>query len=82
MKVSELRKMSDKELEEYLQRFMGDNACSKCGEYVEPTEKRHIYIGRYGAGYGQRNRKLCTLCEKRYLDLLNYLDVPDIDWRN
>lgn len=79
MKLSELRKMNDKQLEQYIQRISNGNVCNKCGEYVEPRQKRNIYIGIYN-GRCQQQRKLCSLCNDCYISMLDYLGVSDINW--
>lgn len=79
MKISELRKMSDKELEQYIKRISNGNICNKCGEFVSPDEKKNIYINIYGER-GTMQRKLCSLCNDCYVDMLDYLGVSDINW--
>lgn len=81
MKIAEIRKMSDEELEKYIRQISNDSLCAKCGEYTEPREKYHIYISRYMKGSVQTQRKLCFLCKKCYKKMLSDLEVPDIDWR-
>lgn len=80
MKLSEIRKMSDEELEKYIRQISNDSLCHKCGDFTEPIDKYHVYIGRYG-GHGQAQRKLCFLCEDCYKGMIEYLGVPNIDWR-
>ena len=84
MKLSEIRKMNDNELKAFLMRMQNGNYfCSKCGQYVHPHEKVNIYINRYGVGKyhcGTIQRKLCSLCNDCYTDMLDYLGVQDINW--
>ena len=80
MKLSEIRKMNDNELKAFLMRMQNGNIfCSKCGQCVHPHEKTNIYINRYGE-HGQKQRKLCSLCNDCYTDMLDYLGVQDINW--
>lgn len=80
MKLSEIRKMNDDELKAFLMRMQNGNYfCSKCGQCVHPYEKTNIYINKYGER-GTIQRKLCSLCNDCYTDMLDYLGVQDINW--
>lgn len=80
MKLSEIRNMNDSELKAFLMRMQNSDCfCNKCGEYVNPHEKKNIYINIFDAK-GQRQRKLCSLCNNCYVDMLDYLGVSDINW--
>ena len=80
MELSEIRKMNDNELKAFLMRMQNGNYfCNKCGQCVHPHEKANIYINRYGKR-GQTQRKLCSLCNDCYVDMLDYLGVSDINW--
>lgn len=85
MNLDEIRNMSDEDL----RRFMNDISqrnntfCSRCGNVVSVQEKRNVNISVYDKNaYGQKARKLCSLCMNCYVDMLDYLGVSDIDWKN
>lgn len=52
--------------------------CVRCGEVVGYADRRTINVGIYDRHIGQRVKKLCTLCEGCYSDLLDYLGVCDV----
>ena len=52
--------------------------CVKCGSIVGYADRKTINVSVYGRN-GQKSKKLCTLCSDCYIDLLDYLGVPDVD---
>ena len=54
--------------------------CVKCGAIVGYADRKTINVGIYDRRIGQRVKKLCTLCNDCYSDLLDYLCVPDVDF--
>lgn len=81
MKLSEIREMNDNELKAFLMRMQNGNTfCAKCGQYVATNEKSNIYINRNNYLNGIKQRKLCSLCNDCYTDMLDYLGVQDINW--
>ena len=80
MQLSDIRKMNDGELKAFLMRMQNGNSfCSKCGQYVETYAKKNIYINING-DRGIRQRKLCSICNDCYSDMLDFLGVSDINW--
>jgi hypothetical protein len=53
--------------------------CVKCGAVVGYADRKTINVSIYGRK-GQKSKKLCTLCNECYSDLLDYLCVADVDW--
>jgi len=81
MKLSEIRKMNDNELKAFLMRMQNGNSfCAKCGEYVNTQSKKNVYINTNDYIKGIRQRKLCSICNNCYVDMLDYLGVQDIGW--
>lgn len=76
MNLSDIRKMSDKELNSFLIKAQSENRriCSRCHEFI--LEKRTISVRK-----DYTTRTLCILCENCYTDLLDYLAINDVDWR-
>ena len=80
MQLSEIRKMNDNELKAFLMRMQNGNSfCAKCGQYVGTREKKNIYINAT-IEFGIKQRKLCSICNDCYSDMLDYLGVSDINW--
>lgn len=52
--------------------------CVKCGDIVGYADRKTINVSVYGRK-GQKQKKLCTLCNNCYSDLLDYLSVCDVD---
>lgn len=80
-----LRDKTDKEKLEWLEKLSHcPNArtpfCVKCGDIVGYADRKNINVGIYHQRYGQKVKKLCTLCNNCYSDLLDYLGVPDVDF--
>ena len=55
--------------------------CEKCGSIVGYADRKTINVGIYDRHIGQRVKKLCTLCNDCYIELLDYLGVPDVDFK-
>ena len=53
--------------------------CIRCGAIVGYADRKTISVGIYDRHIGQKTKKLCTLCNECYSDLLDYLGVPDVD---
>ena len=53
--------------------------CVKCGDIVGYADRKTINVSVYGRK-GQKSKKLCTLCNSCYYDLLDYLGVCDVDF--
>ena len=76
MDLEKIRKMNDEELESYLKNLTKRNNtnCVKCGKVsanytINIQNKKKI-----------QQKKLCSLCNDCYTDLLDYLGVCDILW--
>lgn len=82
MDLDKIRNMSDEELRCFMNNLSQRNNifCSKCGNVVNPRIRKNINIGIYDKHIGQKTKKLCSLCNECYVDLLDYLGVPDIEW--
>ncbi len=53
--------------------------CVRCGVIVGYADRKTINVSIYGR-HGQKAKKLCTLCNDCYIELLDYLGVPDVEW--
>lgn len=75
MDISDIRNMSDNELRRFLNNVSQRNCqvCCKCGKATIKENRIGLYVFRY------ENRKLCTLCNDCYVNLLDYLEISDID---
>lgn len=82
MDLNKIRNMSDNELRSFMNELSQRNNifCSKCGNVVSPKNRKNINISIYDGHAGQKARKLCSLCNSCYTDLLDYLGVSDIEW--
>lgn len=82
MNLDEIRNMSDEQLRSFMNNLSQRNNifCSKCGNVVNPRERKNINIGIYDKHMGQKVKKICSLCPNCYTDLLDYLAVCDVDW--
>ena len=75
MDLEKIRKMNDEELESYLRALSSKkNTCIKCGKAmpnytINIQNKKKI-----------QQKKLCSVCNDCYVDLLDYLGVYDIIW--
>ena len=74
MNVETIRNMSDADLRKFLNTVAQKNnqICCKCGSATEKSNRVGIYVFKY------ENRKLCTLCNECYVDMLDYLGISDI----
>jgi len=79
MNLERIRAMDDEELRRFLNRLSKSNVCNKCGNLASVYDKKTISVGIYNLS-GQKVKKLCTLCDDCYSDLLDYLAVPDVDF--
>ena len=80
-----LRDKTDKEKLEWLEKLshtpnLRTPCCCQCGAIVGYADRKTINVGIYDQKYGQKVKKLCTLCNKCYEGLLLYLGVPDVDF--
>lgn len=82
MNLDEIRNMSDEQLRSFMNNLSQRNNifCSKCGNVVNSRERKNINIGIYDSHIGQKVKKLCSLCNNCYVDLLDYLGISDIEW--
>ncbi len=55
--------------------------CVRYGSIVGYADRKTINVGIYDRHIGQRVKKLCTLCNDCYIELLDYLGVPDVDFK-
>lgn len=76
MDLSKIRNMSDEELELYIKSLADRNkrTCIKCGK---PNVKYTINVQNKKM---QQQKKLCSLCDSCYSDLLHNLEINDIIW--
>lgn len=74
--LNKLRGMSDEELKHYLKCLSGRAGynCIKCGK------ANSNYTMNIQNKKKSQQKKLCTLCESCYNDLLDYLGTYDIMW--
>jgi len=81
MNLDKIRNMSDEKLRSFINDISQRNNifCSKCGNVVSSRERKTINIGINHKGT-QKVRKLCSLCDSCYVDLLDYLAISDIEW--
>ena len=84
MNLEKIRNMSDEELRTFMNELSQRNNifCSKCGDVVNSRERKVLNVAIYDRTIGQRARKLCSLCNNCYVDLLDYLGIPDINWED
>lgn len=82
MNLEEIRNMSDAELKSFMNNLSQRNNifCSKCGNITSHKDRKNINISIYNNVAGQKARKLCSICNRCYSDLLDYLSVSDINW--
>ena len=74
---NEIRNMSDKELNSFLVEIQssGKRICQRCGKFI--LDKRTISVRKECT-----TRTLCILCENCYTDMLDFLAITDVDWRD
>lgn len=84
MDLDEIRNLSDEQLRSFINNLSQRNNifCTKCGNVVNHRERKNINIGIYDSHAGQKVRKLCSLCNNCYVDLLDYLAISDIEWED
>lgn len=76
MEIRKIREMNDAELEKYLRGLTrrGKMNCVKCGKtnsnYTINVQNRRIF----------QQKKLCSLCDSCYVELLEHLETCDIIW--
>lgn len=75
MNISELKKMEDKEFISYITKIQRSKTpfCIRCGELA--IQKRTLSVTKDNI----KVKKLCTLCENCYSDLLDFLAIPDVE---
>lgn len=76
MDLNKIRGMNDEQLRTYLKSLMNrkTTTCHKCGKENSP------YTVNINNKREQQQKKLCSLCEKCYKELLDYLNTEDIMW--
>ena len=75
MDLEKIRNMNDEELKKYLKSLSNkENVCVKCDKkkpnYTINIKNKKIY----------QQKKLCSLCNDCYNDLINHLGICDIIW--
>ena len=80
--IDKIKGMSDIELVRFINDMSSKKQvlCIKCGKPIGLDKRKTINVGIYNKKYGQKVKKLCTLCNECYIDLLDYLGVSDIEW--
>ena len=75
MKISDIRKMSDKELNSFINKVSNNNGrvCCKCGKIVYKNERVTLM-----KNVDVASKKICCLCKDCYGDLLEYLGINDV----
>lgn len=84
MDLDEIRNLTDEQLRSFINNLSQRNNifCTKCGNVVNHKERKNINIGVYDSHTGQKVRKLCSICNSCYVDLLDYLAISDIEWED
>ena len=82
--IDKIKGMSDKEIVSFINRMSQNKLmlCIKCGNPTSFNNKKTINVGVYNSKVGQKVKKLCTLCNECYIDLLDYLGVSDVEWED
>lgn len=82
MDLNQIRNMNDDELRRFMTNLSQRNniICSKCGNIIISKDRKTINIGTYDKHMGQKVKKLCSLCNDCYIDLLDYLSISDVNW--
>ena len=75
MDLERIKRMNDEELSKLLRQLSskGTKVCARCNK----PAMFNVKIENIKAF---QTRKLCGLCEKHYLKLLDYLNLYDIPW--
>ena len=83
MKINEIKQLNDYEFKKYINDISNKNTiiCCKCEDIITSKERIVVNIGRNFSSCVPKVKKLCSLCESCYVDLLDYLGISDIDWR-
>lgn len=76
MKLGDIRKLNDKELNSLINKISNNNGriCCKCGELVYKENRITIMKNE-----NVITKKLCCVCKNCYSDLLDWLEVKDCD---
>lgn len=79
-----LRDKTDKEKAEILEKLIHSGnlrtpPCIRCGTITGYADRKTINVSVYSRGGGQKSKKLCTLCNNCYYDLLDFLGTCDVD---
>lgn len=77
MNLCELKKLEDREFIEYISRMQRTKStfCLKCGNVVTRDNRRTISVSKDNI----KVKKLCTLCESCYSDMIDYLSIADVE---
>lgn len=75
MKISDLKQLEDKEFIKYISDIQRKKTpiCIRCGTFT--NDRRTISVTKDSI----KIKKLCTLCESCYSDLLDFIGVADVD---
>ena len=84
MNLDQVRNMSDEQLRIFMNNLSQRNNlfCVKCGNIISNYDRKNINIGIYDKHSGQKVKKLCSICNNCYSDLLDYLGVSDVKWED
>lgn len=76
--LEKVRNMNDEELNNYLTYLRKENkqACARC---YAPISGYEIFVRHNKKGY-LSTRKLCSICENCYNEMINFLNVEPINW--
>ncbi|MBR4178055.1 MAG: hypothetical protein IKR57_01745 [Bacilli bacterium] len=77
MNIADLKKLQDKEFIDYICKMQRNKStfCIKCGKVVDKDNRRTISVSRDNI----KLKKLCTLCDDCYSDLIDFIGVADVD---
>jgi uncharacterized protein with PIN domain len=54
--------------------------CATCNVKVGYADRKTINVSIYDRHKGQKSKKLCTLCNMCYSNLIRFLDISDVKW--
>lgn len=76
MKLNDIRQMSDKELNSFINSISNNNGrvCCKCGKIIFKNDRITIM-----KNVDINTKKLCCICKECYSDLLDWLGVNDCE---
>lgn len=81
MNLDKIRKMNDKQLYAFIKNNSSERKkiyyCEKCGVNIMGRNRRNISVTN---SYVNHAKRVCSLCDNCYSDLLDYLGIPDINW--